>query len=155
MKIARESVIIAIIGLADLVTTVTWVSYHGAQEANPVFAHYLSLGLGWFAFMKLVLLAAPIYLLEWARRRRPKFTLNASRFAIGAYCGLYVIGVAHLNPGMLRPKSAEASVYPSTAYAIKHQKNRRGADKPAVPLARGQEKGSSPSPVRQAIAANL
>jgi hypothetical protein len=150
MKIAKESIVIAVIGIADLVTTVTWVSYHGAQEANPVFAHYLSMGLGWFALMKLVLLVAPIYLLEWARRRRPKFTLNASRFAIGAYCGLYIIGVAHLNPSMLRPRSAEAAVYPS----MSHRRYHRGTDRPGLPQSPGQQK-SKAAPLQQAIAANL
>ena len=150
MKIAKESVFIAVIGLADLVTTVTWVSYHGAQEANPVFAHYLSMGLGWFALMKLVLLVAPIYLLEWARRRRPKFTLNASRFAIGAYCGLYVIGVAHLNPGMLRPKSAEAAVYP----LMSHQKYRKDLERPVLPQTPSQ-KSKVAAPLAQSIAGNF
>jgi hypothetical protein len=39
MKIAKESILIAIIGIADLITTLTWIHYHGAQEGNPVFAH--------------------------------------------------------------------------------------------------------------------
>lgn len=115
MKIARESIYIAVIGIADLITTLLWVKYHGASEANPVFAHYLQMGFGWFALMKLTLLACPLFLLEWARRRRPQFTLKASRFAIGAYCGLYVVGFMHLNPNTIHPASAEASVPPQLA----------------------------------------
>jgi hypothetical protein len=112
MKIARESIWIAIIGLADLITTVLWIHYHGAAEANPVFAHYLQMGVIWFALMKLFLLAGPIFVLEWARQRRPRFTRVASRFAIGAYCGLYVIGFLRLNPDLIRPASAEAALPP-------------------------------------------
>ena len=117
MKIARESIWIAIIGLADLITTVLWVRYHGAHEANPVFAHYLQMGLAWFALMKLVLLAGPIFVLEWARRKNPRFTLRAARFAIGAYCGLYIVGFLHLNPNAVRPQSAMAELPPAKLQA--------------------------------------
>src|SRR5438105_4478450 len=74
MKIARESLIIVCIGVVDLATTLYWVHTHGAQEANPLFRHYLAMGPVWFALMKMVLLLAPVFLLEWARRRRPRFT---------------------------------------------------------------------------------
>jgi hypothetical protein len=85
------------------------------------------MGVFWFAVMKLVLLAGPIFLLEWARRRRPKFTLNASRFGIGAYCGMYAIGFLHLNPDVLRPTSAAASPAPRH-YNRKQLKPRMQAD---------------------------
>lgn len=140
MKIAKESLLIAIIGLADLITTVMWIHFHGAEEANPVFAQLLKLGVVWFALMKLLLLVGPIYLLEWARHRRPRFTLYASRFAISAYCGLYAIGVLHLNPELLQPRSAQASVYPTTFARARtkhsHTINRSGAAQVRVDLLR-------------------
>lgn len=112
-SISRESIAIAMIGIADLATTLMWVHQHGAREANPVFAHYLAMGPVWFSLMKLVCLAAPIFLLEWARRRRPKFTLWASRFAITAYVMLYGIGFVRLNGALLRPHEAGAAVVAS------------------------------------------
>jgi hypothetical protein len=115
MKILRESWIIACIGIADLVTTLIWVHHHGAQEANPLFAHYLAMGSVWFAVMKLVLLAGPIFLLEWASRHRPLFTRRASQFAICAYLVLYGVGVAKLNPNLLRPEAAHAEVVVAAA----------------------------------------
>ena len=127
MKIARESLWIAAIGIADLITTLIWVHYHGAQEGNPVFAHYLRMGIVWFALMKILLLAGPIYLLEWARRRRPRFTLNASRVGIGAYCGMYALGFLHLNPDIIHPTSAVASPGPMR-YRMDHGKARRLLD---------------------------
>lgn len=110
MRISKESVVIAVIGLADLGTTLLWVHQHGAQEANPVFAHYLSMGMAYFALMKIICLAAPIFLLEWARVRRPRFTQIASRFAICAYVVMYGIGFVRLNGELFTERSAHASV---------------------------------------------
>jgi len=104
MKLSKESVLLICIGVLDLVSTLIWVNHHGAQEANPIFRTYLELGPMWFALMKIVMLAAPIYLLEWAGRRRPEFTRFASRFAVGAYLLMYVVGVAKLNPQLIHPK---------------------------------------------------
>jgi hypothetical protein len=101
IKLSRESLIIFVIGIADLATTLIWVNTHGAQEANPVFAHYLAMGPVVFSLMKLVMLAAPIFLLEWARRHSPVFTRRAARFAIAAYVGLYGVGFVKLNSGKL------------------------------------------------------
>jgi hypothetical protein len=138
MKIARESIYIALIGLADLVTTLLWVHNRGASEGNPVFSQYLRMGFGWFVLMKLILLACPLFLLEFARQRRPQFTLRASRFAIGAYCGLYIVGFLHLNPNAIHPTSAEAAVPPSmvkTEWMYQQEATHRRSPKPSVPHA--------------------
>jgi hypothetical protein len=97
MKISKESWVIFSLGIADLTTTLLWVQKHGAEEANPLFAHYLDMGSFWFSVMKIVMLAAPIFLLEWARRSRPRFTTYASRFAIAAYLVMYGVGYVRLN----------------------------------------------------------
>src|SRR6266699_2705460 len=90
-RVAVESVIILAIGVIDLVTTLVWVRQAGAREANPIFRSYLDLGTPYFIAAKMLLLAGPIILLEWARRRRPAFTRLASRFAIAAYAFAYVV----------------------------------------------------------------
>lgn len=97
MKLSWESIVLFAIGVADLATTLVWVNIHGASEGNPVFAHYLSMGPVTFAMMKLVMLCAPLFLLEWARTHRPLFTRRAARFAIAAYLALYCVGVVKLN----------------------------------------------------------
>jgi hypothetical protein len=97
MKISKESWVILAIGFADLISTLVWVGRHGAGEANPLFAHYLSMGPLWFSLMKVVLLAGPIFILEWAKHRRPRFTRYASRFAIAAYLVMYGVGFYRLN----------------------------------------------------------
>lgn len=96
-----ESILLFVIGLADLFTTLNWVNNQGAQEANPIFRFYLSMGPIWFSAMKLICLIAPIFLLEWAARRRPCFTRWASRCAILCYMGMYTVGVLRLNPHLL------------------------------------------------------
>ena len=101
MRLSKESILIIVIGVLDMVSTLAWIQSRGAQEANPVFQYYLALGPFWFAAMKLLLLAGPVFLLEWARRRRPRFALVGSRFAIAAYLLLYVVGVARLNPDLI------------------------------------------------------
>ena len=101
MKLHKESIAILCIGLLDLISTLVWVDTHGAQEANPLFQYYLALGPVYFIFMKFIMLMAPIFLLEWAARKRPNFTRSASRFAVCAYLAMYVVGVAKLNPDLL------------------------------------------------------
>jgi len=87
--------------MVDLVTTLIMVQ-KGAWEGNPIFEYYLAKGVPWFILMKSIFILAPIFLLELARRHRPVFTQWASRVAILAYLGLYVIGVMHLNPSLMQ-----------------------------------------------------
>jgi hypothetical protein len=101
MRISKESITIGLVGLADLITTIYWVQYKGADEANPLFAFFLSMGIGCFTVMKLIMLACPIYVLEYARMRCPDFTRRASRCAIAAYLSLYLVGVVNINPHLV------------------------------------------------------
>lgn len=100
MKIAKESWIIAAIGLADLVTTIIFIRYYGAQEANPLFRDFWRMGLPAFILAKALCVVGPLTLLEWARRREPGFVCWALRLAIVGYVGAYGIGLVTLNePG--------------------------------------------------------
>ncbi|HZT41555.1 MAG TPA: DUF5658 family protein [Chthonomonadaceae bacterium] len=94
---AWESWAIIAIGIADLVTTLVWIHFYGAQEANPLFAFFWRHGVWAFIAAKSIFLMGPLIFLEWARRSRPRFVLLASRFVIVAYLLLYVVGVARLN----------------------------------------------------------
>ena len=96
--IAVESYVMASICLADLATTLFWISYRNASEGNPLMAFFLHAG-GTPAFIaaKLVLFLAPLFIAEWARRSRPRFVHAALRVGIIAYVALYSFGVAHVN----------------------------------------------------------
>jgi len=97
MKIARESWVIGIIGIADLVTTIVFIQHHGAQEANPLFRHYWEMGLTAFIAAKMICLLGPLLILEWARKSSPRFVSLALRGAIAGYVLLYGVGFMRLN----------------------------------------------------------
>lgn len=109
MKTAKETWFIAAIGVMDLVTTILFIQRHGAEEANPLFQHYLKMGLLAFVTAKLICLACPLYVLEWARRRNPRLVGQAMRGVIVAYLVLYGVGFARLN-GLEPPPAGAATV---------------------------------------------
>jgi hypothetical protein len=106
MRISKESLAIFTIGTADLASTLFWVHYGGAQEANPLFARYLAMGTGWFILTKFIMLAGPVFLLEWARNHRPQTAILGARFAMVAYLCMYGVGVIRLNSPDVSPRGA-------------------------------------------------
>ena len=97
MKLSRESWILLVLGTADLMSTSLWIERGLAQEANPLFHYFWSQGLPAFIAAKYVFLLGPIFLLEWARRYKPRFVLWALRSGVLAYVLLYGVGVAGIN----------------------------------------------------------
>lgn len=97
MKIAKETWIIMAIGIADLATTILFIQHHGAQEANPLFKRYWEMGVTVFVCAKIALLLGPLCVLEWARKKNPRFVSCALRSAIAAYVVMYGIGFYKLN----------------------------------------------------------
>ena len=97
MKLSRESWILLVLGTADLMSTSLWIERGLAQEANPLFHYFWSQGLPAFIAAKYAFLLGPIFLLEWARRHKPRFVLWALRSGVLAYVLLYGVGVAGIN----------------------------------------------------------
>lgn len=97
MKLAKETWILIAIGIADLISTIFFIQRHGASEANPLFRHYWQMGLPQFITAKVALMGAPLLILEWARRQKPRLVSRALRCAIAGYVLMYGIGVARLN----------------------------------------------------------
>lgn len=90
-----ESWAIFALCMADLALTV-WLLARGlADEANPLMQHYLSYGLGAFVGVKLLLVVAPLVIIEWGRRRRPQAVRRLARAGVYGYIGLY--GLLHLG----------------------------------------------------------
>lgn len=116
MKIARESWVIAAIGIADLITTIIFIRHHGAQEANPLFRLYWEMGLFAFIAAKMACLLGPIVVLEWARKRNPLFVSRALRGAIAAYLIFYGVGFVRLNA----PMAYADELRPNTPMAFHH-----------------------------------
>lgn len=93
-----ETTLLAVIGLADLLSTVYWIATGHAVEANPFMGRVLrTLGPWGFSILKAVLLGGPLAIAEWARRRHPRFVRWALRAAIVLYVGAYAINWVRAN----------------------------------------------------------
>ncbi len=79
-----STVILAVLGIVDLISTLVLLGF-GAIEANPIFAALLRMGPVWFILAKLVMLAGPIALIEFARSRAPKSAEQGAWVAVIAY----------------------------------------------------------------------
>lgn len=97
--LAKESYVILAICLLDLVLTGWLLDTKQATEGNPIMSFYLSNGIGMMIAAKIVLIAMPLFVAEWARRYRPRFVRRALRLAIAIYISLYII--AFVNAGIL------------------------------------------------------
>ncbi len=81
--------------MADLALTVWLLSRGLANEANPLMQYYLDYGLGAFVGVKLLLVAAPLIIIEWGLRRRPQTVRRLARAGVYGYFGVY--GLLHLG----------------------------------------------------------
>lgn len=98
--LAKESYIILAICLLDLILTGWLIDTKRATEGNPIMSFYLSNnGIGMMIAAKIVLIAMPLFVAEWARRYRPRFVHRALRIAIAIYISLYIL--AFVNAGIL------------------------------------------------------
>jgi hypothetical protein len=97
MRPSRESLIVATLCLADLVSTILFVRNHGAAEGNAVMAFYLQHGLAAFVGAKCLLFVPALLIAEWYRRRNPRLVLGTLRLVIVLYVGFYSLGVAAMN----------------------------------------------------------
>ncbi|MCX7993797.1 MAG: DUF5658 family protein [Fimbriimonadales bacterium] len=83
----------AIIGLclADLGFTLWLLSRGLAEEANPLMHHYLGYGVGAFVGVKLILIMAPVIIIEWGLRLRPQTVRRLARAGVYGYISLYAL----------------------------------------------------------------
>lgn len=116
--VAVESIILSLICLLDLCSTLFWVAYRDAAEANPLMAFYLkNHGVTGFILAKCVFMAMPLMIAEWARRHNPRFVHKALRLAIFAYLTLYLLGVSQINGGAMVAARAIGIHTPATDVA--------------------------------------
>lgn len=91
MTLAKESLLLIGICVADLASTLLLLSSGGAVEGNPIMAFYLKYGIGAFVMAKLTLVFLPIFIAEWGKQYRPRFVRKVLRATIGLYVGMYLI----------------------------------------------------------------
>ena len=92
-----ETMVLALIGLADLIATVLLVHGGHFAEGNPILGFYMKAGLLPFAAVKALLTLGPLAVLEILRPRSPQFITGALRVGIAAYVAAYVVGVCQIN----------------------------------------------------------
>jgi hypothetical protein len=93
MKIMRETWVMGIICLLDLVMTI-WLIHAGlAKEANPVMLALLNAGLLWFIAFKFAYTLGPLALLEMVGRRYPTIVRKYMRLGITVYIGFHVVNI--------------------------------------------------------------
>ena len=89
--------VLCAICIADLSSTIFLVSYRDCMEGNPLMSFYLDHGIVAFVLAKATLFVFPLFILEWARRRRPGFAILAARTCICLYLFAYAGTVISLN----------------------------------------------------------
>lgn len=90
--VLRESVALATLCTADMISTLYVVRTHLAVETNPLFVGPLAHSDFAFLALKLVSYLVPIALLEMLRPVRPEMVPNALRACLVGYVALYVLG---------------------------------------------------------------
>jgi hypothetical protein len=123
MKITWESRLLTVICMADLITTIWFVRQGGASEANPMMRFYLERGIVPFVLAKMALFLGPLVILEWARRRRPRFVRTMMRMAIVLYICLYGTVVWRINRTRVTEPSPASLIAEQhwVAAAVTHQ----------------------------------
>ena len=91
IRLARETRILLVICAVDIALTVWLVTTRRGTEGNPIMSYYLHSGWGALLSAKLVLVAMPIFIAEWALRYRPRFVRRALQFAIVVYLAAYAV----------------------------------------------------------------
>lgn len=86
---SSEGLWLATVAMADLLTTLYWVSQGQAREGNPFMAQALAAGVGPFITVKLLLTVPAILVLEWYRSRRPDVVRRLQRLTLSAYLMAY------------------------------------------------------------------
>lgn len=88
-KVYLSTLALTTIGLFDLVTTLILIEL-GVKEGNPLFRWFLSYGPFHFAIAKVVFLAGPIAMLEYARQHKPRLAEVGTWTSFCLYAMLYV-----------------------------------------------------------------
>ena len=93
-KVSPETIWLSIICMADLMTTLWWVSQGTAREGNPVMAYFLGYGPATFILAKIGAFLPALVIAEWYRPRNPELICRVMRWVIGLYLAIYLAGVA-------------------------------------------------------------
>ncbi len=152
MKLHRQTVALAALGIADLAATLWLVGRCGAAEANPFMARLLAHSPWALAAVKLGALGMALGILEWAWRVHPRTVRLAANAAVAAYIGIYAVGVARANDTSHLPMETSPSPISARIYARIHAREaaRREAEL-MMPEPVAEARLSSPTMARRVI----
>ncbi|MER3402581.1 MAG: hypothetical protein C4337_04625 [Armatimonadota bacterium] len=100
--LSNESWAIILICLADLLITLVLIDKGLAAEGNPLMQFYLRHGVWAFVLVKSVMVAAPVVIIEWGLRRRPRTVMALARLGIAGYLGIYTLMFLTINVPTMR-----------------------------------------------------
>ena len=120
MSLTKESQVLIIICLVDLLSTLALLSHGRALEGNPLMSFYLRFGVWVFVSVKLALVFLPIFIVEWSMRYRPRFVRMMLRTAIAAYVAMYLLVFLSVNV-VAHTQHAGPTPPPGTASARAHR----------------------------------
>jgi hypothetical protein len=96
-SISTESVVLSVVCLADMLTTLFFVSTGAAVEVNPIMSACFKIGPAMFVFAKLLSFVPFVIITELHRRKNPAFCKTAARTAILVYLSAYVVLTVRTN----------------------------------------------------------
>ena len=89
LSISPESAILTAICCVDMLLTLVLVQCRLATEQNPFMSACLSRGVLFFVVVKLLSFVPFVVLVEFHRRRNPRFVRTVTRCTILLYLGIY------------------------------------------------------------------
>lgn len=97
MRVSTQCVLLALVGLADLCSTVVLVQSGAAYEANPIMRALIPYGWLVFALVKASTLAAFVSLITWYRQRNPRLGSLIETCTLVGYITLYASVFSVIN----------------------------------------------------------
>ena len=91
LEISIESLVLAAICIADMISTVVFVKLGWAYESNPFMAICIKHSIYTFMAVKLASLIPFIIVCEKYRKKNPTFVIAATRAAIALYLVGYIV----------------------------------------------------------------
>lgn len=95
--LSNESWAIILICIADLLITLVLIDKGLAEEGNPLMRFYLGHGIWAFVLAKSIMVAAPVVIIEWGLRHRPRTVATLARVGIAGYLGVYAMMFLTIN----------------------------------------------------------
>lgn len=111
--LSNESWAIILVCIADLLITIALINKGLAEEGNPIMRYYLGRGIWAFVLAKSVMIAAPVLIIEWGLRHRPRTVSTLARIGIASYLGIYTLMFLTVNvPAMQVAQEPEWVEFP-------------------------------------------